>query len=72
MGSLFSPPVVQAPTPAPPPTMPDPQSPDVLAAKQRAEQTAMGRAGRSSTILSTAVAGSGGGTYSASKLGSSN
>lgn len=62
-----------APAVTPPPVMPDPQSPDVMAAKQKAEQMAMGRAGRSSTILSSAVAGSGSGagsTYGSSKLGS--
>lgn len=41
--------------PTPPPTMPDPLSPDAMAARRRAEEDAMGRAGRQSTILSTAL-----------------
>lgn len=77
MASMFTPDttVVQqaAPTAAPPPTMPDPQSPDSVAAKRRAQQDVMGRAGRSSTILSTAMSrgGDAGGTYGATKLGAS-
>lgn len=60
----------QAPEVRPPPTMPDPLSPDALAAKRRAEQDVMGRAGRSSTILSSAMSrGEPSATYSASKLG---
>lgn len=72
MSSLFAETPPPPPAVTPPPTMPDPQSPDVLAAKQKAEQTAMGRAGRSSTILSSAVAGASpaGGAYGSSKLGS--
>lgn len=64
------------PAVTPPPVMPDPQSPDSIAARRKAEQSALGRAGRSSTILSTAMsrsASSGGtdtGTYGAAKLGS--
>lgn len=60
-----------APAVTPPPVMPDPQSPDVMAANQKAQAAAMNRAGRSSTILSTAVAGAGGagGTYGSTKLG---
>jgi hypothetical protein len=63
-----------APAVIPPPTMPDPQSPAALAAKVKAEQDAMGRAGRSSTILSSAVAGAGAGggsSYGSAKLGAS-
>lgn len=57
--------------PTPPPTMPDPQSPDAMAARRRAEQQVMGRAGRQSTILSTAINRDSTGTpYSANKLGS--
>lgn len=66
-----------APLPTPPPTMPDPQSPDAMAAKRRSMQDVMGRAGRSSTILSTALTRAGGldktgaGTsYLGTKLGS--
>lgn len=59
-----------APAAAPPPTMPDPLSPDALAAKRRSEQDVMGRAGRSSTILSTAMnRGDSPSPYGASKLG---
>lgn len=58
--------------PTPPPTMPDPQSPDAMAARRRAEQQVMGRAGRQSTILSTAISRDSTGTaYNANKLGSS-
>ncbi len=60
------------PTPAPPPTMPDPQSPDVLAAKRKSQQDIMSRAGRSSTILSSAMnrgTDSGSPAYGATKLG---
>jgi hypothetical protein len=82
--SMFSsspPPAAVAPTPAPPPVMPDPNSPDAVAAKRQAQQDAMGRAGRSSTILSTAMsrtpdstgatpAASTATAYGSSKLGS--
>jgi hypothetical protein len=71
------------PTPLPPPTMPDSFSPDSMAAKRRAQQDVMGRAGRSSTILSSAMERTGsapgktgaastaaaGGGYDATKLG---
>lgn len=71
--SMFTPDPPAAATPppaAPPPTMPDPQSPDAVAAKRRTQQDVMGRAGRSSTILSTAMSrGESGGTYGATKLG---
>ena len=58
MSSLFggggSTTVVQAPTPLPPPTMPDPNSPANIAAGQmQARQDAM-RDGRASTILTQA------------------
>ena len=47
--------VVQAPTPLPPPTMPDPNSPaNIAAGTQQAQQTAM-RDGRAATILTTAA-----------------
>jgi hypothetical protein len=74
MSSMFAPdppPQAQAPTPTPPPTMPDMQSPDSMAAKRRAQQDIMGRAGRSSTILSNAMSrgDSTGATYGATKLG---
>lgn len=45
----------KAMNPAPPPTMPDPMSPDALAARRRTEEDVMGRAGRMSTILSSAM-----------------
>ena len=71
MSSMFAPDTPAAvPAAAPPPTMPDPQSPDALAAKRRVQQDVMGRAGRSSTILSTAMSrGESAGSYSATKLG---
>lgn len=55
MSSLFggggSTTVVQAPTPLPPPTMPDPNAPSNIAAgRQQAAQNA-GRDGRASSIL---------------------
>lgn len=47
--------VVQAPTPLPPPTMPDPNSPaNIAAGNMQARQDAM-NAGRQSTILTTAA-----------------
>lgn len=71
--SMFAPdppPPTAVASPAPPPTMPDPQSPDALAAKRRSQQEVMGRAGRSSTILSTAMSrGELGSSYGATKLG---
>lgn len=61
-----------APTPLPPPTMPDPQSPDTIAAGAKAAATAA-KGGRNSTVLTNAgvraagtLAGSAG-----SKLGAS-
>jgi hypothetical protein len=71
IGSAPPPSIQQAPAVTPPPTMPDSQSPDVLAAKRNAEQVVMNRAGRSSTILSSAMSrgDSGGGSYSSTKLG---
>jgi hypothetical protein len=45
--------VVQAPTPLPPPTMPDPNSPaNIAAGQQQARQAAL-RDGRSSSILTS-------------------
>lgn len=61
--------VVQAPTPTPPPTMPDTQSPDVLAARRQAANDAASRAGRSSTILSRAMQSNGAGDYSSKTTG---
>lgn len=58
------------PTVIPPPTMPDPMSPDVLAARRKALSTAM-QGGRQSTQLTTPLAaGMGGGAApAANKLG---
>lgn len=57
MSSLFggggSTTVVQAPTPLPPPTMPDPNSPANIAAGQQRQQATL--AGRQSTIMTTAA-----------------
>lgn len=58
-----------APTPAPTPTapavMPDQNSPDVVAARQKALQDASTRTGRASTMLS----GDGSGDYKTGLLG---
>jgi hypothetical protein len=63
--------VVQAPTPLPPPTMPDPGSPANVAAGQQQAVMNATRAGRMSTILSTAASRGpstiAGGTLGASK-----
>lgn len=57
MTSVFGkpPPAPTPPTPTPPPSMPDPNSPENLAAAQTAQMRAQSRAGRSSTILTTAA-----------------
>ncbi len=75
MSSLFKAPTVNIPTPTPvaPPPMPDPYDPSAMeAAKVQAAQ----RAGRSSTVLTTAAnrgpataAGAAGVPYSGSTLG---
>ncbi|MGY4295382.1 hypothetical protein ACVWXN_003477 [Bradyrhizobium sp. i1.4.4] len=72
MGSMFTPdaPTTVQAAASPPPTMPDTQSPDAMAAKRRAQQDVMGRAGRSSTILSNAMSrGDSSASYGATKLG---
>lgn len=54
------------PTPAPPPVMPDPMSPDALAARRKA-MTDASQGGRTSTTLTSPAAGTiagGGGTKS--------
>jgi hypothetical protein len=76
MTALFKAPTIPPPpTPLPPPTMPDPYSP---AALEAAKAQAAARAGRSSTILTTAAnrggqaAASGvGAPYSGRSLGGS-
>lgn len=72
MSSLFSGPQQSAPaappTPKPPAPMPDSMSPLVMEAKRKAQLDIMGRAGRSSTIL-TAPKERGGDSYSANTLG---
>jgi hypothetical protein len=73
MGDLFAPkpqPLPPAPTPQAPAPMPssDPNSPALREARRRANADAMGRAGRSSTIL-TAPNERGGDTYANPKLG---
>jgi hypothetical protein len=53
LSALFKPPTIPAPpAPLPPPTMPDPFNP---AAMEAAKAQAAARAGRSSTILTTAA-----------------
>lgn len=56
MTSLFGsgPAPVAAPTPLPPPTMPDPNSPATIAAAQMKSQQDAMRSGRSASILTTA------------------
>jgi hypothetical protein len=75
MSALFKPPNINMPpppTPTPPPPMPDPYNP---AAMEAAKMQAAARAGRTSTILSTAanrgtgVAGGTGVPYGGTKLG---
>ena len=72
MTTLFRKPEVPAtPTPEPPPTMPDPNSPAVLAEKKKAMQQDQ-RGGRQSTILTTAADRAGktlAGGVGSSKLG---
>ncbi len=71
MTALFSTPKMpDAPKPTPPAIMPDALSPEVLAARRKAQQDMMARAGRSSTIL-TAPKNAGGPTpaYSSTALG---
>jgi hypothetical protein len=72
MSSLFggSSTVVQAPTPLPPPTMPDPNSPANIAAGQQQAMKNATMAGRASTILTTA-AGRGPSTIAGGALGAS-
>jgi hypothetical protein len=76
LSSLFKPPTINIPpppTPLPPPPMPDPFNP---AAMEAAKAQAAARAGRSSTILTTAanrgaqpLAGGVGVPYSGRSLG---
>jgi hypothetical protein len=70
MSGLFSQPTVvqqAAPTPKPPATMPDTNSPAVLEARRKAQTDIIGRAGRQSTILTTPK--DRGGDYSSTTLG---
>lgn len=67
-GSDSSAPV--APTPKPPATMPDTNSPAVLEARRKAQLDIMGRAGRQSTILTAPQ--DRGGAYSSTALGAGN
>ena len=79
MTNMFKPPAAPPPpTVIPPPTMPDPNSPDALAARRLAMAQA-NTGGRSSTILTTQAGAGGfsrasgtlaGSTYSAAKTGS--
>jgi aspartokinase len=73
MSGLFgSQPTQQAaPTPKPPAPMPDSTSPGVLEARRKAQMDIMGRAGRSSTIL-TAPKDRGGSDYTSTTLGAGN
>jgi len=73
MGGLFQPKVQQVavapPEPKPPAPMPDSNSPQVREARRRSNAEIMGRAGRSSTILSAPENRAGGDSYSQAKLG---
>lgn len=75
MSGLFSRPM-PAPTPLPPPPevkppapIPDQNSPAAMEANRREQQKIMGRAGRSSTILTAPGQRGGAPDYTASKLG---
>jgi len=71
---MFAPkpaPIAPPPEVKPPAPMPDQNSTEAMEARRRAQMDVMGRAGRSSTIL-TAPSQRGGNTdYTASRLGSS-
>lgn len=75
MSNLFSPKaqpqpqLPETPAPQPPAPMPDAQSPQALEAARRAQLGIIGRAGRTSTIL-TAPDNRGSYSYSATKTGS--
>ena len=71
MSGLFSTPEAPpTPAPKPPAPMPDPDSAGVREARRRAQLDIMGRAGRSSTILTTPER-RGSSDYTATRLGSS-
>lgn len=67
MSALFKTPTT--PTPTPPPTMPDANNPAVLAAQRNQIASTVGRAGRSSTILSNASSRAPSSAYQSVKLG---
>lgn len=70
MSGLFSRPAIPAaPEPKPPAPMPDSSSAGVLEAKRRTQMEIIGRAGRSSTILTAPEKR--GDTYTATRLGTS-
>jgi hypothetical protein len=74
MSNLFKPPAVMSPpTPIAPPPMPDPYGAQAQAAARLAAEQAAARAGRSSTVLSTAnqgsAAGGAGVPYTGTTLG---
>lgn len=69
-GSPSAPAPQAAPAPKPPAPMPDTTSPAVVEARRKAQMDIMGRAGRSSTIL-TASKDRGDTPYSATTLGGS-
>lgn len=70
MSSMFSKATPPTPTVAPPAPMPDASSAEVTEAKRKAQLGIMGRAGRSSTIL-TAPEQRPNATYTATRLGTS-
>lgn len=70
MSQMFAKAIPPAPAVQPPAAMPDPESPQALEAKRRQQLDIMGRAGRSSTILTAPDnRGNSGTAYTGSKLG---
>lgn len=67
MARLFSGP--KPPAPKPPAPMPDEQSPAVLEASRQERERILGRAGRTSTILTSPSTRAGSDTYSGTTLG---
>lgn len=69
MSNLFARPTAPTPTPAAPAPMPDSNSPAVMEARRKAQTDIMGRAGRTSTILSPPTDRGSAGAYTSTALG---
>ena len=69
MAGMFKGPDIKTPDPKPPAPMPDDQSPAVLEAKRKAQLDIIGRAGRTSTILTAPAPANRDGAYTATRLG---